>query len=274
MSNLFALGSRPLHSPLFRTAHDGGTAGAQMAWASGKAAPALPVLDPVSLSAGSITLSQQALNARLDQLGDKTVEVAQRFIGNIAESLFGDAAKGATFRIDAISVSADTHLSAAVDTASGAATGVDAAALQLNASASFIGRGTIATSDGQSFNFEIEVQYAASIQAGTSATVAAQQPLKAPDTLALTGKPLPEIKFPGSLADLFKLLGRQLAVSTNSGKSDGGGDLSLRLLRLVNSAALLAPRARADSPEATPVERNRALASYASPAPSGTVITA
>ena len=86
---------------------------------------------------------------------------------------------------------------------------------------------------------------------------------------------MPAIKFPGSLADLFKLLGRQLEVSADAGKNDGnGGNLSLRLIRLVNSAALLAPRARADSPEATPAERNRALASYAAPAPSSTVTIA
>lgn len=273
MSNLFALGSRPIQSPMFRTAQDGGTAGAQTASASGKVPPTLPVVDPVSLSSGSITLSQQALNARLDQLGNKTVEVAQRFIGNIAESLFGDAARGATFHLEDISVSADTSLSASVETATNPGTSADTAALQLNASASFIGRGTIATSEGQSFSFEIEVKYAASTQASATAAIPAQQPLKAPDTLALTGKPLPEVKFPGSLADLFKLLGRQLEVAASAG-GEGGGDLSLRLLRLVNSAALLAPRARADSPEATPVERNRALASYAAPAPTSAVITA
>ena len=264
MSNLFALGSRPIQSTLLRATQEGGIAGAQTASAGGKVPAKLPVVDPVSLSSGSVALTQQALNARLDHLGDKTVAVAQRFIGNIAQSLFGDAAKGATFELDAISVAADTSLSATVQTDPSAA--IDVAALQLNASASFVGRGTIATSDGQSFSFEIEVKYAAQTAA---------QPAKAPDTLTLTGKPLPEITFPGSLADLFKLLGRQLDASTASGKNDGnGGDLSLRLLRLVNSAALLAPRGAADSPAATPAERNRALASYATPAASGTVITA
>jgi hypothetical protein len=259
MSNLFALGSRPIQSPLLRATQEGGAAGAQTVSASGKVPARLPVVDPVSLSSGSVTLTRQALNAQLDHFGDKTVAVAQRFIGNVAQSLFGDAAQGATFALDAISVAADTSLSATVQTDA-----IDVAALQLNASASFVGRGAIATGDGQSFNVELEVKYAS-----------AQQPAKAPDTLTLTGKPLPEITFPGSLADLFKLLGRQLDASATSGKNDGnGGDLSLRLLRLVNSAALLAPHAPADSPAATPAERNRALASYATPAASGTVITA
>jgi hypothetical protein len=68
-------------------------------------------------------------------------------------------------------------------------------------------------------------------------------------------------------------------VSADSGKNDGNsGNLSLRLIRLVNSAALIAPRVRADNPEATPAERNRALASYNPPsnppAPSSNVTTA
>lgn len=270
MSNLPPLGSRPIQSPLSRATQEGGTVGAPTTPASAKAHARLAAADPVSLSADSVTPTRQALNARLDQLGDQTVAVAQHFIGNVAQSLFGDAAKGATFTLNAVTTAADTSLSATVGATSTA--GADTAALQLNASASFVGRGTIATSDGQSFNVEIEVKYASSVGA---AGAAAQQPLNAPDTLALTGKPLPEITFPGSLADLFKLLGRQLDATANSGKNDGnGGDLSLRLLRLVNSAALLAPRAPADSPAATPAERNRALASYAAPTPAGTVVTA
>lgn len=278
MSLLSALGSRPLQSPLLRSAAQD-SAGAQLTSATGKLPAPLPVVDPVSLSSGSVSLSQQALNVRVSQLGDKTVDVAQRLIGNFAEALFGDAAKGATFNFDAISVSADTSLSAAVQHSSAASGSVDTAALQLNESSSFIGRGKIVTSDGQSFDFEIEVKYAASItassgQAGNPAP-AQQQPVTPPDTLALTGKALPAIKFPGSLADLFKVLGRQLEVSADSGKNDGNsGNLSLRLIRLVNNAALLAPRAPADSPQASAIDRNRALASYATPAASSTVTTA
>jgi hypothetical protein len=306
MSNLFALSSRPIQSSSFHLPQEGATAGAHNASASGKVPARLPVVDPVSPSAStssssassssssSITLSQQALNSRFGQLGDKTVEAAQRFVGNIAESLFGDAAKGATFHLDTMSVAVDTSSStsseSAADAGAGAGAGADSAALQIalqmNTSASFIGRGTIATSDGQSFDFEIEVKYTATLQASagnnstadntksnTTSSAAAQQPSTAPDMLTLTGKQLPAIEFPGSLADLFKVLGRQLNVSANSGQGNGG-DISLRLLRLVNSAALLAPRPRADSVDTTPAERNRALASYATPAAASTVTTA
>jgi hypothetical protein len=278
MSNLSVHGTRPIPAALSHTvAQDGAAALAQQASASGKVPAQLPVVDPVSLSSSSISLSQQALNTRLAQLGDQTVDVAERFIGNFAQSLFGDAAKGASFTFDAMSLSADTSLSASVEHFSNAAGSADAAALQFNESASFTGRGKIVTSDGQSFDFQIEVRYAASASAtskSTSMASPAQEQLSAPDTLALTGKDLPAIKFPGSLADLFKLLGRQLDVSADNGKNGDGGDLSLRLIRLVNSAALIAPRVRADSPEATPAERNRALASYAQAAPASTVTTA
>lgn len=281
MSNLTApLGSRPIQT-LFTPSSAQDSAAAQLASASGKVPAQLPVVDPVSLSSNSVSLSQQALNGRLAQLGDKTVDVAQKLIGNFAQSLFGDAAKGATFNFDSISVSADTSLSAAVQHFSNSAGTVDSAALQFKESSSFVGHGQIVTSDGQSFEFQIEVKYEASITATSSQTHTAsqapaeQEPLTAPDTLALTGKQLPAIKFPGSLADLFKLLGRQLEVSADSGKNDGNsGNLSLRLIRLVNSAALIAPRVRADNPEATPAERNRALASYNPPAPSSTVTSA
>ena len=278
MSNPVALGSRPVYSPSLQIAQDSKPEGAQYASASGKAAARMPTVDPVtSPSSSSITLSQQALDSQLGQLGDKTVEAAQRFIGNIAAILFGDVANGAAVQLDTISVAADTSRSALVESGSNAGVKLDLAALQMNASASFVGRGTIATADGQSFDVEIAIEYAASVGVSYSATNsnAVQQLSKGPDALALTGRQLPAIEFPGSLADLFKLLGRQLTTSANSGKDDGNsGELSLRLLRLVNSAALLAPRLRADSLDATPAERNRAMASYATPAASGPITTA
>ncbi|MES2759728.1 MAG: hypothetical protein V4693_20340 [Pseudomonadota bacterium] len=275
MSILSVLGSRPLQSPMFKPAMQDGAAAPQ-ASANSTVPTRLPVVGPVAPASGSVTLSQEALNARVAKLGDRTVDVAQRLLGNLAESLFGDAAKGATFNFSAISVSADTSLSTAVEHSSGAAGSVDTAALQFNESSSFIGRGQIVTEDGQSFDFEIEVKYEASLTAVRQQTSSAtQRPAESEPMTALTGKQLPEVKFPGSLSDLFKLLGRQLDVATDSGKNDGNnGNLSLRLIRLVNTAALLAPRAPQDNPLASSIERNRALASYSEPAASTTVATA
>jgi hypothetical protein len=282
MSNFSTLATRPMQASLPRTVTvDSAAAGSSQASASGKIPAQLPVVDPVSPASSRVALSQQALNARLAQLGDKTIDVAQQLIGDFAQSLFGDAAKGATFNFDSISMSADTSLSAAFQHVSNASGNVDSASLQINQSASFIGHGQIVTSDGRSYEFQAEVRYQAELKATSTQSGSAQpapakqETVSVPDTLALTGKVLPAIKFPGSLADLFKVLGRQLNISTDSGKNDGNtGNLTLRLIRLVNSAALIAPRERADNPEATPVERSRALASYAPPAPSTTVATA
>jgi hypothetical protein len=47
----------------------------------------MPTVDPVtSPSSSSITLSQQALDSRLGQLGDKTVEAAQRLLATSLQS--------------------------------------------------------------------------------------------------------------------------------------------------------------------------------------------
>ncbi|WLI91690.1 hypothetical protein Q4S45_11395 [Massilia sp. R2A-15] len=268
MTLISALGPRPFQSLSPRPEWQDG-AGAQAASATGKVAARLPVVEPVAQSSGSVSLSQQALNARLAQLGDQTVDAAQSLIGSFAQALFGDASKGASFNFDAISVSADTSMSAQVAHVSAAGgASVDAAALRFDESASFLGRGKIVTSDGQSYDFTLEVKYAASASASAAEAVV-------PDTVTLTGKELPPIEYPGSLSDLFKVLGRQLEVKADSGDGiSGQGNLSMRLLRLVNSAALLAPRVRADAPAATPAERNRALASYAAPADSGAVTSA
>jgi hypothetical protein len=258
MSTVTAQGPRTIQSTVQRILPQDGGVGtsAPTASASGRLAARLPVVDPVA-SDQRVSLSQQALDAPVAQLGERSVDVTQKFIDQLASALFGDA----RFALDAVSVTADASLSGAVAQGQGA----DAATLSLDQSAHFIGKGQIATADGLSFNFEIEIKY----QAQAGGAPAAQQAVAAPDALTLIGKQLPAIKFPGSLADLFKVLGRQLQASANdAGDKGDSGNLSLRLLRLVNSAALLAPRARPDDPQTTPAERDKALASYAPSAPS------
>ncbi|MFL6707628.1 MAG: hypothetical protein ACJ8HI_05415 [Massilia sp.] len=286
MSILNALAQRPILNPVVRGAgQDAATASSAYNAAVGNAFGKLPARLPVVDAAGqgeagsNVSLSQQALNARVGELGDKTIDVAQRFLQSFATALFGDAAKGARFNFDSVSVAADTSLSAAVVhgvDASGNA--VDGAAINLEESAAFVGHGQLLTNDGQSYDFDIEVAYRASVSASASASTATtSEPADASTATpeqALVGKQLPPVKYPGSLADLFKLLGRQLDAS--SGGKDGAdldGQLSMRLIRLVNSAALLAPRPHPEMPQ-TPdgagagnAERSRALASYAVSAP-------
>ncbi|MEO7495445.1 MAG: hypothetical protein ABIT83_07940 [Massilia sp.] len=282
MSAIAAPITRTTPSPALRTAaqDNSQSALAQAASASGKQAARLPVVDPLAPAAASVSLSQQALDARVDQLGRKTVDVAQKFIGQFADALFGKAAKGATVQFDSVSLSADASLSSSVTHFDNADGSIDSASLDFSANAHFIGRGTIVTEDGQSYDFEIEVKYEASVQASAARTtsVAADKDDTTASTTsdlgALTGKNLPQIKFPGSLADLFKVLGRELQGKTDAGNEQGdSGNLSLRLLRLVNSAALLAPRQPADQPAPTAVDRSKALAAYA-PAPAPAVAAA
>lgn len=276
MSNVPAIGAKPVQSTYLPavTQASGKAGGAQTATASGVVAAPLRVVEPVAPAADTVSLSRQSLAQRAGQLGSDTLDLAQQFLGNFARKLFGDAAAGAELQFESASLSATESASASSTSTSGAEGTTRSATLSLTENADFIGKGTITTSDGQSFDFEIEVHYQARVTVQATQTIAAG--VSAPDTLALTGKVLPAIKFPGSLDDLFKLLGRELQLSVPNGQDEEGGhgELSLRLLRLVNSAALLAPRAQADDVHASVAERNRALAqSYAANPARNTEIT-
>jgi hypothetical protein len=275
MSILSALGARPISTSLPPAAAQNGSAaaGAQAASASGKTAAPLAVVDSVA-TPDNVTISRQGLASRADQNGNRTLDVAQQFLSAVAKKLFGEAADGATVSYNAASLSTSETAAASVSHSEDASGVTDTASLGLSESAHFTGKGLITTADGHTVEFEIDVQYEANIYASSStrsgaaasssapaaanapATAAgsgaAQQSISAPDALALTGTQLPAIKFPGSLADLFDLLGRALQQPgpSNPSRADNGvdGNLTLRLQRLVNSAALLAPRAPSGTP--------------------------
>jgi hypothetical protein len=189
-------------------------------------AAAVPAAEPTDL----VSISHQAL-AQAANLGKDTVKAAQDFLERFARQLFGDKGK---ISFDSASIDVETSAGAATVAAEGAY----AHALSLDESAHFIGRGQIVTDDGTAYDFEIEVLY----ESHTEASVAATQLPLPPELLALSGRALPQIEFPGGVADLFNLLGRDLQYSVN-GNGEGAGNLSMRLLRLVNTAALIAPRA-------------------------------
>src|SRR5450830_1587837 len=276
MPTLNALAQRPAVHPVVRAASQDAAAASTAYHASagqaiGRVPARLPVVDaaPQSASGSNVSLSQQALEQRVSALGAQTIDVAQHFLQSFASTLFGDAAKGARFDFDSVSLSADAGVSAAALHAGDGSSQVDGAALNFSESSSFTGHGQLVTKDGQSYSFDIEVEYRASASAtavtSTQPTQSGQDTPATPEQ-ALVGKQLPPVKYPGSLADLFKLLGRQLDASVSS--KDGGdadGQLSMRLIRLVNSAALLAPRLRSDGSPAvetgTPAG-SRALAQY------------
>ena len=234
--------------------------------------------DVVALSKKGLDLSAQGLAQRTDALGNATVDVAQDFVGNMARQLFGD---GASISFDSIDLSAASGYAAQASSMSGAGGTRNAAAFSLAENAHFIGKGTITTADGQTFDFELEVQYESKISASaayeTSNEIQDSQDADA-DAGEDSGLPtlqLPSMNFAGSLGDLFKMLGQQLQSSiynagqdsvdqTQSKPGDEVGSLRLRLLNLlqppktVDEAAKPAEVPTDAAPELTPEAQARA----------------
>jgi len=248
-------GPRPTAQPVLPASVQGGgaAAGVQTASATGKVAARIPTVDPVALQDDVVSLSVLGLQAPAAR-SVSVSDLARGFVGAVAENLFGSDAKTSAVSYNLASLRANGSLAPA---------GTEAAVARpdtfaLNQSIDFTGTGQIVTDDGQTYDFEVAVKYEASAQA-SAAPLPEPITIEPPDMLVLTGKPLPAIKFPGSLNDLFKLLSRELR--TDVADLNASGSVTLRLQRLVDRAALLAPRARADDPEATPVERAKAAAS-------------
>ncbi|QKY08270.1 hypothetical protein [Janthinobacterium lividum] len=223
--------------------------------------------DVVALSKNGLDLSAKGLSQRTDALGNATVDVAQDFLSTMTRQLFGD---GASVAFDSVDLQAGSSFSSGSASVSGAGGGSRAAAFSLDENAHFIGKGKITTADGQTFDFEVEVQYQSNISAGVlEQTQNAAEEAGSADDAELPAKELPATHFRGSLHDLFKLLGQQLQSNLYQGTSDGAsgkddglaGSLSLRLLKLVQPDQA-AETAKADrkAVDATPEEQARARA--------------
>lgn len=226
--------------------------------------------DVVALSKNGLDLSAKGLSQRTDALGNATVDVAQDFLSNMTRQLFGD---GATVAFDSVDLQAGSSFSSAGASVSGAGGSSRAAAFSLDENAHFIGKGKITTADGQTFDFEVEVQYQSNISAGVLEQTQGETPeATSSEDDALPAKELPATHFGGNLHDLLKLLGQQLQsnifnnnVNSNadgasaSGKDgDLAGSLSLRLLKLVQPDA--AVKADQKAVETTPEDQARARA--------------
>lgn len=248
MPNIPALGARSLPASLYANQRN-----------DGKADNATAVQKPKGLDASSVSLSSSALDLqkRVASVGNATVDFAQDFVSSFTQALFGDAAKGAVIDFDSASLETSSSYALGVMHSEGADGITDAAAFRLSDSSHFIGKGTITTADGRKFDFEVEVQYNYELNAAASQTTDARS-LQQPDQAKNDDKPkaanlkdlptvqLPNIDFPGTLADLFKLIGvdLQTALSNGDNADNQTGDgidnnalrsLSLRLLNLVDS---------------------------------------
>ncbi|GGY94253.1 hypothetical protein ACFFTM_11785 [Pseudoduganella plicata] len=194
---------------------------------------AAPVKVPDS---GNVALSSSGLDLqqRVAGLGNATIDLAQNLLGNFAGKLFGDAMKGATIDFDSVSLESTSTFAAGAMHAEGANGVADAAAFSLTDSAHFLGKGTITLADGQKYDFEVEVQYEASLTAG-----AATRSEKAPDDKRAAALPMvefPEIDWAGGLSDLFKLMDKHISANIKRNDTqDTLGTLSARLFKLVNS---------------------------------------
>ncbi|MBY0242158.1 MAG: hypothetical protein K2X55_22890 [Burkholderiaceae bacterium] len=202
--------------------------------------------DLVSLSKNGIDLQQ-----RVESLGNSTVDLAQNLVGGFAQQLFGDAAKDAKISFNSVSLDTSASYAAGISRTEGAGRVSDAAAFSLTESSHFIGKGTITTADGRTLDFEVEVQYDYALEAAASQSQSAPgaQPGKSGEAPRSAADPLPEIKFPdirfpGSLQDLFRLFDKPLkadVVQPDQGQGQGQGNdqklgtLSLRLLSLVDN---------------------------------------
>jgi hypothetical protein len=198
--------------------------------------------DLVSLSKNGVDLQQ-----RVESLGNSTVDLAQNLLGGFAQQLFGDAAKDATISFDSVSLDTSASFAAGIQHSEGAGRVSDAAAFSLTESSHFIGKGTITTADGRKFDFEVEVQYDYSLEASAGKTTSAPAAVPGKDGEAprSAADPLPEINFPdihfpGSLQDLFRLFDKPLKADVvQQGQGEGAGQklgaLSMRLLSLVDS---------------------------------------
>ena len=227
--------------------------------------------DVVALSKNGLDLSAKGLSQRTDALGNATVDAAQDFLSNMTRQLFGD---GATVAFDSVDLQAGASFSSGSASVSGTKGGSRAAAFSLDENAHFIGKGKITTADGQTFDFEVEVQYQSNISAGVLEQTQSETPeATSSDDAALPAKALPETHFGGKLNDLFKLLGQQLQSSifkgqSHNGQSDGAsasgkdgdlaGNLTLRLLKLVQPDTAL--DAGKQTAQATPEAQARARA--------------
>lgn len=198
---------------------------------------------PVRAEPGSnVALSNDALDLqdRVAGLGNATVDLAQNLLGNFAQRLFGDAMKGATIDFDSVSLDSQSTLAAGALHAQNAHGITDKAAFSLTDSAHFLGKGTITLADGQKFDFEVEVRYESALSVGAESSRRREVADKNP-AMPLPAVEFPDIDWPGSLNDIFKLMDKQM--SANIKAADGSGDalgtLFARLTKLVNSAQAL-----------------------------------
>ena len=192
----------------------------------------------VALSSGAVDLQQ-----RIESLGNNTIDLAQNFLGKFAHQLLGDDAKGATVAFDSVSLETSSSMAAGTMRAEGAEGVGKASAFSLNESSHFLGKGTITLADGSKYEFEVEVQYEASMSAGfggKEAEAGREARAEGGKPTALPTFDFSDIEWPGNLGDLFKLMDKQVSGDVKDGENGNVlGNLSVRLMQLVKDTQSL-----------------------------------
>jgi hypothetical protein len=105
---------------------------------------------------------------RATQLGQATENAAIQFVDNFAQSLFGSAANNLQLSITSGQLSASSSLSNTTQATNGGQSRSSSASSVLQDSSEFTGTGTMVTSDGQRFTFQVDVQLQAVEQISTN----------------------------------------------------------------------------------------------------------
>lgn len=181
----------------------------------------------------AVQKNSDVLASRAEDLGKATTDLAQDLMHGFAQQLFGDAAKGMTFRFDQAELSSSSHFAAAAQQS----TNSSAAGFRLEDASHFNGKGKLFTADGRQFDFEIDVRYQSIIEGASASSfqnAAEPKPAQVPASDLAT-------QFAGTAEDLLKRLSSkpqyqpfQLLKQGEDGKSllKLLGDMSLQLLNL------------------------------------------
>lgn len=254
MNALSTLGSYFQPQALVPRSNHGGQHGAA-------AQPTTQDRNNVGLSDAGRAMAPQgsSLLRRVGDLGSATVEAAKKFVSNFAASLFGEAAKGMSISFEQSSISASSSFSSIVQRVEGSNGRSDAAALLLQEASDFVGKGTITTADGHSFSFEVEVHFESTLAMAASSSSTTQASGAGGNagegnvqsrngssghhrhSPGATREGL-SAHFPGSVAELFKMLDQGSLGLSFHGQEKGDddaasrlGSLKLHLLNLINN---------------------------------------
>ncbi len=199
---------------------------------------------------------------RVEQLNQSMTSMAQSLIQSFAGSFLGDAAKGAKIEFDSFSLASQSSFSALSLQQRDENGRISASAFRLEEASQFIGRGTITTADGRSFEFEMDIRYSLELEAASIsqqsnnrggqaqaalpatepavATPAPTTPSTASAPAVAPSLPFQQAQFAGTAAELLeRLRSEPVRVPFNLQLPEQGanpqtlfGDLAMRLVNL------------------------------------------